>query len=61
MEAFHRSLALLEEELLLLQIDGGCQRGVLVFTVEITLNKVEGLLEDFLVLVALQKLQLVQT
>lgn len=60
LEAFHGRLALLEEELLLLQVHGGGQRRVLVLRAEVALDQVEGLLVDLLVRMALQELQLIE-
>lgn len=61
LEALHGSLALLEEELLLLQVNGGGQGWILVLGAEVALDQVECLLVDLLVLVTLQELQFIQT
>lgn len=60
LEAFHGRLALLEEELLLLQVHGRGQCRVLVLRAEVALDQVEGLLVDLLVRMALQELQLIK-
>lgn len=53
LEAFHGCFALLEEELLLLQVHSGGQRRVLIISIKVALDQIEGLLVDLLVRMAL--------
>lgn len=60
LEAFHRSLLLLEDVLALALVHLRGDVGVLLFYAKVVLNQVKGLLIDLLVLMALQELNLVQ-
>lgn len=61
LETLHGSLLLLEDELALTLVHLRCQVGILLLHTEVVFNQVEGLLVDFLVLMALQELYLIQT
>lgn len=60
LEAFHRSLRLLEYVLALILIHLRNDAGILLLHAKVVLDQVKGLLVDLLVLVALQELNLVQ-
>lgn len=60
LEAFHGSLTLLEDVLLLAKIHLWGDAAVLLFCPEVVLNQIKSLLIDFLVLVALQELYFIQ-
>lgn len=53
LEAFHRSLTLLEDVLLLAKVNLGCNAAVLIFGPKVVLNKIKGLLVYLLVFMTL--------
>lgn len=61
LETLHGSFLLLEDELALTLVHLWSQAGILLLHAEVVFNQVKSLLVDFLVLMALQELDLVQT
>lgn len=53
LETFHRCLTLLEDVLLLVEVNLGCDAAVLILRPKVMLNKIKGLLVDLLVFMTL--------